>query len=336
MRVNKKNKFKSYTELKVFNYDCKNGKIDEKSKALIESCTFDKNGNVITHSSVSGTAYLNNIHENKSQNEVPLDRKVTYKYNLNGIKIEEIEEDVSKITHISKYNNQGKLISHEIYENGKLTARSTQKYNNKENKVFGESYRDNILIEKSLGEYNNKGELISKEHYDKDGKLIKKFTRKYNDKGNKIFIEQRYNGSKLNIHSFSEYDYKGNAIFGEIYDKDGNPCYNTTFKYQYNDRGEWISREQYNSYDDFPWISTCEYNDKGNQISYKEYNLDGVLFHECFWEYNDKGNIIFREELSNELTSKTVYTYNEKDILIKETHYDNDGELLWLTVYEYK
>ena len=323
---------KGYTEMKTYQYDYKNGEIDEKSKSLEETFTFDKEGNIIT--------------DIIFRNGQELSRTIS-KYNSNNVEIETIEENKcsSKYREIIKYDNNGNEISYEWYnKDGKLFRKSINEYDDKGNEIYVKHYdEDGKLTQRSNNKYDDKGHLILFECYDEKDELIIKHLHEYDDKGNEILYE-RYQHGKLKDKEISKYEYgnNGNKISGKCYyykyDKYGKLIRESTDEYKYNDKGNEIFHEENENGVTRKWIYNYKYNDKGNIISdkcYYESYENGTLTEKSNSEdkYDDWGNGI---EIFEDDKLVCNGEYNDKGLLVKETEYNENGEPTVTIVYEYK
>ena len=79
------------------------------------------------------------------------------------------------------------------------------------------------------------------------------------------------------------------------------------------------------------------YNEKGNKIEENYYNSNGSLIYKNTYKYDEKGNIIEENYYNSNgrLYSKTTYKYDEKGNKIEEYHYDEDGKFNYKYTYKY-
>ena len=82
------------------------------------------------------------------------------------------------------------------------------------------------------------------------------------------------------------------------------------------------------------WLNEVfkEYDDNGNTIEFNRYNSDGELEYKYTFEYDYKGNMIEMNWLRGTLT----YEYDDKGNINEENYYNSDGELEDKKTYEYK
>ena len=79
------------------------------------------------------------------------------------------------------------------------------------------------------------------------------------------------------------------------------------------------------------------YNEKGNKIEENYYNSNSSLIYKNTYKYDEKGNKIEENYYNSNgrLYSKTTYKYDEKGNIIEENHYDSNGRLDSKYTYEY-
>ena len=82
------------------------------------------------------------------------------------------------------------------------------------------------------------------------------------------------------------------------------------------------------------------YNDEGNIIEQNEYNSDGSLSFKHTYTYDNKGNMIEQNRYNSDgsLSKKYTSTYDNKGNVIEENEYDSDGHLAsrWTYIYDNK
>ena len=80
------------------------------------------------------------------------------------------------------------------------------------------------------------------------------------------------------------------------------------------------------------------YNEKGNKIEDNSYDSDGNLSSKDTYEYDEKGNNIERNwyDSDGRLGYKLIYKYDEKGNNIEENWYDSDGSLYEKHTYKYE
>ncbi len=198
------------------------------------------------------------------------------KYNKKGYKIEELEYDNNlKMTEKTTFQ----------YKRGKLRTSSTDYFSDRADWNVSYKYKKSNLSEKTLriksGEiyardlytydkcnrpktfcrYDNLDKLERKKtfEYDEQGRCVEhtyfkylndfytKFIYEYDTKGNKVEYRYKCRGDSCELKAkfIHVFDAKGNEIAAEIYDKEEKLL--GTMKSQYDERGNCISEENYNT-----------------------------------------------------------------------------------------
>jgi hypothetical protein len=94
----------------------------------------------------------------------------------------------------------------------------------------------------------------------------------------------------------------------------------------YNDQGEYIRS------------SKTVYDGHGNDIGSIDYYPDGTTKTDIYWEYvyNDKDLLVeLKFILNDEISDRTVYTYDSKNRILESINYDNSNNTWWKYQYNY-
>ena len=158
-------------------------------------------------------------------------------------------------------------------------------------------------------------------------KSIKETTYKAVDKFGQI-----EKGDVLNNY-FNIYNEKGNKIEDNFYDSDGNLSSKDT--YEYDEKGNNIEKNNYDSDGSLNSKTTYKYDKKGNKIEDNSYDSDGSLNSKTTYKYDEKGNNIEKNNYDSDgsLNSKTTYKYDEKGNMIE---YNTDGRFGEKYTYKYE
>ena len=80
------------------------------------------------------------------------------------------------------------------------------------------------------------------------------------------------------------------------------------------------------------------YNEKGNKIEENYYNSNGSLIYKNTYKYDEKGNKIeeYHYDEDGKFNYKTTYKYDEKGNTIEINNYNSDGRLDSKYTYKYK
>ena len=112
-------------------------------------------------------------------------------------------------------------------------------------------------------------------------------------------------GLQDEVLSFSQFSYKAEDRFGKI--EKGNRknkyFWEKDLHNKYDDKGNKIECNEYNSDGSLDWKRTSKYDDKGNEIEWNAYNSDGSLDSKFTYKYefDKKGNWIKRIDFENEI-----------------------------------
>jgi hypothetical protein len=252
-----------YTELKVYQYVYKDGKVDKASKVLLHYYTYDEKGNVLTHSELikrKKNRYQKQV--NKYNEANMLTESIDYDTNGNKKKytiINYLKDDTTKAEQINeiygeklfkaiyKYDNKGNEVSFTHYTDGKITQKTntTYTYNKKgepekEIKKYytGDSNKSPETITTTTYTYNENGEKKEKSVYEITYKESKKSiftsntTYTYNKKGK---LEKEYSYSSSGSTATKTFTYNEKGLVVEI--KSVSIHFVFTFKFKYNNKG---------------------------------------------------------------------------------------------------
>ncbi len=147
---------------------------------------------------------------------------------------------------------------------------------------------------------------------------------------------------KGKVKSIKETTYEAVDKFGQI--EKGNVFYdrfsllfNSPFTIIYNEKGNKIEKNYYNSDGSLKSKTTYKYDEKGNNIEENIYGSDGSLKSKTTYKYDKKGNNIEENTYDSDsrLNFKATYKYNEKGNIIEKNYYDSDGRLNFKATYKY-
>ena len=248
---------KSLIEIKYYVFDSL-GKIVKDGIAKKDTILFSETGNKIKDFSVNsvGVFYY----------------KYNFKYNYSGKLVEKTNfRDDTKETYT--YDSLGKLIDRYRYYLDTLPYHDIFKYDKKGNNIglyaydpygiSGEKYffsynvNGNIIEQqnydsqgicwsKIIFKYDKLGKLIEESGYNRNGSLDSKAIYKYDNNGNSLKnYFYFYEDHKIRRTSTTEFDAKGNEIKEIFYNSDGTLDYMYTYKYVYDNNGNWINKTDF-------------------------------------------------------------------------------------------
>ena len=148
---------------------------------------------------------------------------------------------------------------------------------------------------------------------------------------------------KGKVKSITENTYEAVDKFGQIEKGDilvdSSAVYTDDGHFKiYNEKGNKIEENYYNSNGSLIYKNTYKYDEKGNKIEENYYNSNGRLYSKTTYKYDEKGNMIednFYDSDDGSLIYKNTYKYDEKGNIIEENHYDSNGRLDSKYTYEY-
>ena len=148
---------------------------------------------------------------------------------------------------------------------------------------------------------------------------------------------------KGKVKSITENTYEAVDKFGQI--EKGDVLVDSSAVYTddghfkiYNEKGNKIEENYYNSNGSLIYKNTYKYDEKGNMIEDNFYDSDdGSLIYKNTYKYDEKGNKIeeYHYDEDGKFNYKYTYKYNEKGNMIEKNNYDSNGRLDYKYTYEY-
>ena len=128
---------------------------------------------------------------------------------------------------------------------------------------------------------------------------------------------------------------KGNKIESNSFNSDGSLSFKYTYKY--DDKGNQIESNSFNPDGSLSFKYTCKYDDKGNQIEENSFNPDGNLVDKYTYKYDDKGNKIELNYFNSDgsLFLKSTSKYDDKGNEIERNSFISDVNLDDKYTYKY-
>ena len=235
--------------------------------------------------------------------------ELTVLLDVNGNSSEEIKYlPTSEVEEKSsyEYDTNGKLASHTLlYAIDNFTEKRVLTRNEKGLLISEVKYYSGDSGEKTEYEYNEKDNVTAIIHYDEEGEFISREEIKYDDKGG---LTER-----------CTYDINKKIVSRITFT---NPADNQIEEIDYDTNGAITSK------------TIIIFNDKGKELSSVQTNPQGKLITSVKNTYDERGNII--EKIYKDFYSKKVkFEYNDKDLLIVQELFDEQGLLLRKNMYEY-
>ena len=148
---------------------------------------------------------------------------------------------------------------------------------------------------------------------------------------------------KGKVKSITENTYEAVDKFGQIEKGDvlvdSSAVYTDDGRFKiYNEKGNKIEENYYNSNGSLIYKNTYKYDEKGNKIEENYYNSNGRLYSKTTYKYDEKGNKIeeYHYDEDGKFNYKYTYKYDEKGNKIEENWYDSDGSLYEKHTYKYE
>ena len=145
---------------------------------------------------------------------------------------------------------------------------------------------------------------------------------------------------KGKVKSITENTYEAVDKFGQI--EKGDVLVDSSAVYTddghfkiYNEKGNKIEENYYNSNGSLIYKNTYKYDEKGNKIEENYYNSNGRLYSKTTYKYDEKGNIIEKNGHNYDGSYKITYKYDEKGNNIEQNNYKYDGSFLYKYTYKY-
>jgi hypothetical protein len=137
-------------------------------------------------------------------------------------------------------------------------------------------------------------------------------------------------------HSLHKYDEKGNCIEENKYNSDGR--LDSKYIYRYDEKGNQTEMNSYNSDGSLDRKYTYRYDEKGNRTEMNRHNSEGNLEYKTTWKYNEKGNITEESGYNSDgsMMGKIAVKYDEKGNRIEMNTNNSDGSLSAQANCEYK
>ncbi len=137
-------------------------------------------------------------------------------------------------------------------------------------------------------------------------------------------------------NKLTKYDNNGNEIEWNRYNSDGS--LDCKYTYKYDNNGNKIEENCYNSDGSLCWKYTYKYDNNGNTIEKNSYKSDGSLYRKYTYKYDNNGNKIEENGYKSDgsLDYKYTYKYDNNGNTIEGNRYNSDGSLDYKYTYKYK
>lgn len=141
---------------------------------------------------------------------------------------------------------------------------------------------------------------------------------------------------KGKVKSIKETTYEAIEKFGQI--EKGDVSYYAYAVTIYNEKGDRIEENHYNSDGSLDYKVTYKYDENGNKIEGNIYFSNGKLDKKVTYKYDEKGNIIELNGYNSDgsLLYKYTYKYDKKENIIEKNRYNSNGSLDEKYTYKYE
>lgn len=230
---------------------------------------------------------------------------------------------------IDSFNIAGFNTYKQNYWKGEHTYRAKYDINN--NKIeLSVTHADNWSESKCTikNSFNSNNELVEQKEYNNDtGELTYYHKFKYDEKGN-LILDNDYLESK-NLEY--KYEYNENDSIVKKFTKDKN-IFKLTFKNEFDENGNKISKQEFGFGDDFNPITKFRYDENNFLIwEYREFDMETTGFPLTITYKNDKkGNWIERtikdKDFNISISKRIIKYFSDKETQNVNIHEDSQTE----------
>ena len=274
-------------------------------------------------------------------------------------RLEEYANSDRSLRDCYEFDDQGNMVMHSEYQNGKEISYIRKEYDDHGNFVTVISYDDGEEKGRAarVYEYDESGRVTLYIGYDYEGNEEIRRTTQYDELGNisreatafygksesLIYTYQYGADGKLlcktheeprsNDYWKTEYTYSGDLLINEsLYDIEGAQIEDII--YNYDSSGNLLEYRRYSD-GELAVHKTYEYDQKGNKIHH-EYKTSKGWHYIYDYKYNSDNQLIEQTYYVNrKLNYTTQYTYNKDGILIKEVKDWAESENVVTITYQY-
>ena len=155
--------------------------------------------------------------------------------------------------------------------------------------------------------------------------------------GSKNKAEDTADAEETTVLPPASYEKEDGKLYREVYYNSNGLKYSTII-HEYDGYGRVASEIELGENDAPVSKCTYEYNDDGLKTAKLGYVAEGpeeyTFAYKVDYEYDENGNLVREQRTENDvIAAVTVYTYNDKNVLVKEEQYE--GEEFMLCAYEY-
>lgn len=217
---------------------------------------------------------------------------------------------------------QKELCSHETFFNEDGNKTKEMNYSTEDDKGTVITY-----------DYDKHGHKVSSKAIYPDGSILFTTTLNYYEDGNRKELYFYLPDGTYKYRNTATYDNKGDLINLKWYWPTGFKAEN---KYVYIDR-KMTENSEYNSEGKFLYRWIYNYDKRDNLIEAIQYYPNNQINSKIIYVYNNKNLLIKQDNLVGESIQNTVlFEYNNKNLLSKKEDYTASGKISTTSRYEYE
>jgi len=166
--------------------------------------------------------------------------------------------------------------------------------------------------------------LIEKDGEINKGSIEVKRTYKYDKMGNMLEEQMATSKFKLRLKHSNKYDNKGNITEKILIDQDDKDDTEIRYTFIYNDKGDVLETNEYNTDGILSKKFTFEYDKQGNLLVKKEKNLpNDWIGYKYIYKYDEIGNAIESKKIGpdGKVELQYTYSYDEMGNVIEQNRY---------------
>ena len=163
---------------------------------------------------------------------------------------------------------------------------------------------------KLVFKYDENGNRTELSSYKGDGKLISTLKSTYDATGFLTSEQTIVEGGRVDMISTIKTDAKGNRVEQEDKREGGNILFNYKHFYQYDEKGQLISRTAYNGNGTLFFKYDFKYDDNGNKIEWIQTGPDNSIVGKVVYKFDANNNMIAETQFRRDGSLKAAYTYS--------------------------
>jgi hypothetical protein len=163
---------------------------------------------------------------------------------------------------------------------------------------------------KLVFKYDENGNRTDLSSYKGDGKLISTVKSTYDVNGFLTSEQTIVEGGRVDMTSAIRTDAKGNRVEQQDKRDGGNPLFNYKHFYQYDEKGQLITRTAYNGNGTLFFKYDFKYDDNGNKIEWIQTGPDNTVVGRVVYKFDANNNMTAETQFKKDGSLKAAYTYS--------------------------